>query len=233
MSAAPNEQRDMKAHPAEPQTQDDLAPGVQIPEREYSAPEEYIHESNQTPGPGGEPNPAEPGSDAPQDSTAHEPNSEAEQPVAETKATAADAAAGTNWQEQYLRLMAEFENFKRRTNKEKEQLARHAGEQLLRTFLPVLDDVERSLKAAETSDNVEKLREGLQLVHRNFNSSLHKQGVEVVEAEGKPFDSELHEAIASIPVDDATKKGLVIEVFERGYTYQGKVLRYAKVVTGE
>ena len=218
-----------------PQTADGLEPNVARPNTDTGAgdsgtmPEEYIHHRNDVPG-GDET--GEPSVDPEHASAEAQAAAENEPPLAQPQASAPDAGT-TNWQDQYLRLMADFENFKRRTNKEKEALARHAAEGILKSLLPVLDDLDRALKAAETSDNIEKLREGLTLVHRNFNGALHKQGIEPVQAEGQPFDSELHEAIATVPAPSPDRKGQVLEVFERGYTYQGKVLRYAKVVTAE
>ncbi|MCE3007566.1 MAG: nucleotide exchange factor GrpE [Bacteroidetes bacterium] len=138
----------------------------------------------------------------------------------------------TDWQDRYVRLAAEFDNFRRRTNREKEDLLKYGNTQLLKALLPLLDDLDRTLAVAETSEP-EALIKSLKLVHKNLNSTLEKQGVQTIDAMGQVFDTELHEAIASLPAQEAEKKGKVIEVIEKGYRYQERVIRYAKVITGE
>ncbi len=140
--------------------------------------------------------------------------------------------AGAEWQERYLRLASEFDNFKKRTAREKEHLIKYANEHLLRGFLPVVDDLFRTLAAAQTSDNLEKIREGVGLVHKNFLAALERQGVFPIEAQGRDFDADFHEAIASIPGPEEMR-GKVVEEVEKGYMFYDKVLRYSKVVTGE
>ncbi len=155
--------------------------------------------------------------------------------VEETPATGETPAAeaGDTWKEQYTRLMAEFDNYRKRTTREKETLIRTANEQLILALLPTLDDVDRALKVAETSDNLDRLREGIQLIHKKLNSALERQGVAAIPALGQPFDPDHHESIASLPVEDEAQKGVVIDEVERGYRYHGKVIRFARVVTGE
>lgn len=138
-----------------------------------------------------------------------------------------------DWKDKYVRLLAEFENFRRRTLREKEQLALTAGEQIILALLPTLDDLDRALKAAEASQNLEALKEGVELLHKKLAGALERQGVEPITALGEAFNPDLHEAIANLPVDDPEKKGKVIEEMERGYRFRGKVIRYARVVTGE
>lgn len=160
---------------------------------------------------------------------------EAENTAGQPDTQAADATAdntGSEWQDRYVRLAAEFDNFKRRTNREKEDLLKYGNSQLLTTLLPILDNLDRTLAVAETSEP-EALIKSLKLVHKNLQNTLEKEGVQALEAMGQPFDSELHEAIASMPTDDPDKKGKVIEVIEKGYQYNERVIRYAKVITGE
>lgn len=151
---------------------------------------------------------------------------------AESPSSANETSAAGEWQDRYLRLASEFDNFKKRTVREKEHLIKYANEHLLRAFLPVVDDLFRTLAAAQTSDNLEKIREGIGLVHKNFLSALERQGVFPIEAQGRDFDADFHEAIASMPAGEE-KSGKVIEEVEKGYMFYEKVLRYSKVVTGE
>lgn len=137
------------------------------------------------------------------------------------------------WKERYARMTSDFDNFKKRTNKEKEQLVRFGNEQLLKAFLPVLDDLERALLAAETSENVTSIREGITLVHKNLKYALEKQGVSQISAIGQPFDPEFHEAIGVRAVEETEEKGKIIEEFEKGYMFNEKVLRCTRVVIGE
>jgi molecular chaperone GrpE len=145
----------------------------------------------------------------------------------------APAAPEEDWKDRYTRLAAEFDNFRRRTNKEKDELVQYGNVSLLQAILPVMDDLDRALKAAETAQEVEALRKGLQLVHKNLRNTLEKQGVQLIDSLHQPFDSQLHEAIASMPAAQEELKGKVIEVIEPGYRYREKVIRYAKVITGE
>jgi molecular chaperone GrpE len=150
-----------------------------------------------------------------------------------TEPQAAPPAPEEDWKDRYTRLAAEFDNFRRRTNKEKDELVQYGNVSLLQAILPVMDDLDRALKAAETAQEVEALRKGLQLVHKNLRNTLDKQGVQQLECLHQPFDSQLHEAIASMPAAQEDLKGKVIEVIEPGYRYREKVIRYAKVITGE
>lgn len=159
----------------------------------------------------------------------------------EDEVAAAEAHATTQpeepkadeWKDRYVRLVAEFDNFKKRTNREKEELLRSGNERLLQALLPVVDDLERTLKAAEKASDLASLQEGISLVSKNFLVALAKQGIAEVPAAGQPFDSNLHEAIANIPAPTDDLKGKVVESIEKGYSYNGKVIRYAKVIVGE
>lgn len=137
------------------------------------------------------------------------------------------------WQDRYARMASEFENFKKRTNREKEQLTKFANEQMLKAFLPVIDDLERALVVAEQADNTTAIQDGIKLVHKNLKHALEKQGVITLESVGKDFDSEYHEALGVKAVEDPALKGKVVEEFERGYIFNDKVIRFAKVIIGE
>jgi molecular chaperone GrpE len=138
-----------------------------------------------------------------------------------------------SWEDKYNRLQADFDNFRKRTQREKQQLGDQANRDLLATLLPAIDDLDRALQAAETAEDVQSIREGLQMVDRKLKNTLHKQGVEVFGAAGDDFDVNYHEAIASQPVEDESQKGKVIEVVQKGYMFKDQVIRFAKVITGE
>jgi molecular chaperone GrpE len=161
---------------------------------------------------------------APSDTPIEEVNPEAQQQP---------EAGSDDWRDRYLRLASDFENYKRRNVKEREMLLRNANTELVRVFLPLLDDLGRAMAAAQQSDNVESIKTGLALIERNTRTALEKQGVKAIEALGQPFDSNLHEAIAAMPAPAPDQKGIVLDVVENGYYYQDNVIRYAKVIIGE
>lgn len=130
----------------------------------------------------------------------------------------------------YLRLMAEFDNFRRRTAQERLELVSSAASDTIKGLLPVLDDFERAMKALKDSDDSKVAKEGTELIYSKLMGYLKTKGLEVIDSLGKEFDTDLHEAVAQFPVDDAGKKGKVYDVVQTGYTLNGKVLRYAKVV---
>lgn len=138
-----------------------------------------------------------------------------------------------DWKESYLRLMAEFENYKRRTQKEKAEIIKFANENLLEKFLPVIDDFKRTQKAIGKTDNLAKVKEGIDLVSEKFYNTLSAIGLQPIKTIGEKFDSNFQEAITTIPVQDDSQKGVVIDEAETGYTFNGKVIRYAKVIVGE
>ena len=133
----------------------------------------------------------------------------------------------------YLRLAAEFDNFRKRTQKEKALLIEYASESVITALLPVLDDFERTLTAMETTDNLSSLKDGIRLVNENMWRALKKEGLEPIESKGKPFDSEYHDAITSVPVKEEDQKGQVIDEAEKGYRLKDRVIRYSKVIVGE
>ncbi|MBE6211026.1 MAG: nucleotide exchange factor GrpE [Rikenellaceae bacterium] len=136
------------------------------------------------------------------------------------------------WRDKYIRLQAEFDNFRKRTLREKMDLVQSGGADVLKTMLSVLDDVYRAVEASEKSEDIEALREGEKLVAQKFCDALRSKGVTEIEAKDKAFDSDLHEAVARFAAGE-DKRGKVIDVVQRGYMLGEKVLRYAKVVVGE
>lgn len=135
--------------------------------------------------------------------------------------------------DKYLRLYAEFDNFKRRTIKEKFDMMRTAAQDTLTALLPVLDDFDRAKKIAEDESTTEVLSEGVQLVYHKLYSVLKQKGLEPMESTGETFDPELHEAITEIPAPTEEMKGKIIDTIETGYKLGDKIIRHAKVVTGK
>ncbi|MCH7408801.1 nucleotide exchange factor GrpE [Belliella sp. DSM 111904] len=135
--------------------------------------------------------------------------------------------------DKYLRLYSEFENFRRRTAKEKLDLIKTASEDMMSAIIPVVDDFERAFKANESEEDSSKVREGNQLVFNKFQKVLESKGLKPMEGLiGEPFDADRQEAITQIPAPNEEMKGKVIDVVEKGYTLGDKVVRYAKVVIG-
>ena len=132
----------------------------------------------------------------------------------------------------YIRLMAEFDNFRRRTSQEKLELVSVASMDTIKGLLPVLDDCERALVVLKESDDSSAAKEGTELIYHKLLSYLQSKGLAVIEAKGKEFDTDLHEAVAQFPVQDEEQKGKVFDVVQTGYTLNGKVVRFAKVVVG-
>ena len=133
--------------------------------------------------------------------------------------------------DKYLRLYAEFDNFRRRTTKERVELLQTAGKEVIVSMLPVLDDFERALKAMETATDVVPVKEGVALVQNKFKHILTAKGLKEMVTVGTPFDADLHEGITNIPAGDA-QKGKVVDELEKGYYLNDKVIRFAKVVVG-
>ena len=133
--------------------------------------------------------------------------------------------------DKYLRLYSDFENFRRRSAKEKVDFIRSASEEVIVTLLPVVDDFERALSAHDRNKDDSVFAEGIKLIYSKLYKALEQKGLKPIDAKGKDFDIELHEAITQIPSDDS-QKGKVIEVVEKGYYLNDKVIRFAKVVIG-
>lgn len=160
------------------------------------------------------------------DQTDAEPVDEVAEALAKAEAEAAE------WRDKYLRLQAEFDNYRKRTLKEKMSLVESGGENVIKALLPVVDDVDRALAAMEKSDDVEALRGGVRLISQKFNEVMRQQGVNEIEAVGKEFDVDVHEAVARFPID-GKNSGEIIDVVQKGYKLGEKVIRYAKVVVAE
>lgn len=137
------------------------------------------------------------------------------------------------YKDKFVRLYAEFDNYRRRTNQERLDLIVSANGGLLKDLLPVLDDLDRAVANNEQLEDVAALREGFKLIQNKFKQILLSKGLKEMEAKGLPFDSDLHEAIANIPAPEDAMKGKVIDDVERGYFLNDKVLRFAKVVVGQ
>ena len=174
--------------------------------------------------------------------------------VEETAAQTTDAEAGANmadgteastdtvaeepkveeidWKDKYIRLQAEFDNFRKRTLREKMALIESGGSDVWKAVLPVLDDMERAITASEKSDDIAALREGERLIYNKFVDIMRQKKVVEIEAMGVDFDPDLHEAVARFAAGE-DKSGKVIDVVQRGYKQGEQVLRYAKVVVGE
>jgi len=136
-------------------------------------------------------------------------------------------------QDRYLRLQAEYDNYRKRTLKEKMELTRSAGEDILKGLLPVMDDFERAIQSIDEAEDAEALKDGVHLIYGKFKEFLKQQGVSQMESQDQEFDTDKHEAISKIPAPNEDMKGKVVDVVQTGYYLNDKVLRYAKVVVGE
>lgn len=135
--------------------------------------------------------------------------------------------------DKYLRLSAEFDNYRKRTLKEKAELILNGGEKSLTSILPVVDDFERALKNMEQATDVAAIREGVELIYNKFITVLGQNGVKAIDTKEKPLDTDFHEAIAVIPAPTEKLKGKILDCVQTGYTLNEKVIRHAKVVVGE
>ena len=160
------------------------------------------------------------------------------------KAENADAAENAEKQDEaeliiadlkdkYLRTMAEFDNFRKRTIKERQELILNGGKKTITALLPVIDDMERAMENGKKTDDIEVLREGMQLIYQKLMKTLEAQGVTKIETENADFDTNLHEAVALVPGMGDDKKGKVIDCMATGYKLNDEVIRYAKVAVGQ
>ncbi|BBD46575.1 Protein GrpE [bioreactor metagenome] len=133
----------------------------------------------------------------------------------------------------YLRLHAEFDNFRKRTMKEKADIIKSGGERVLTDMLPFADDFERALQALHTAEDKEAMVEGMDLIYSKFLNFLNQHGVKEIEALGQPFDADKFEAITTVPVQDKSQKGVIIDCVQKGYQLNDKIIRYPKVIVGE
>lgn len=163
-------------------------------------------------------------------------NAEEEQPAKEETpedTIAALQAELEKSQKEYLFLMAEFDNYRKRTVKEKAELIKNGGEKAMLGLLPVIDDFERAIDAIDKSSDVEGLKEGVDLIYNKFMKYLESQQVKPMESTGTDFDADIYEAVTTFPAPDESMKGKVIDTVQKGYTINEKVLRHAKVVVGQ
>jgi molecular chaperone GrpE len=169
----------------------------------------------------------------PEQETSFEENAAA--PEQETEVTAKLSLEDelAEMKDKYLRLYSDFENFKRRTSKERVEFFKTAGQEIITAMLPVLDDFERATKSMDTAKDVSAVKEGVTLVHHKLKNILTQKGLKEMEAQGKDFDADFHEAITNIPAPSPELKGKVVDAVEKGYFLGDKVIRYAKVVVGE
>ncbi len=180
------------------------------------------------------------------DETAQQDNAKAEDTVQEEAPTAeltveeqlanmlAEAQQMVNEErDKYLRLSAEFDNYRKRTLKEKAELIKNGAEKTLTAILPVLDDFERALKNMETSEETKAMKEGVELIFNKFNKVLSQEGLQKIETEGHNFDVDFHEAIALIPAPSEELKGKILDCVQTGYMLNDKVIRHAKVAVAQ
>jgi molecular chaperone GrpE len=136
-------------------------------------------------------------------------------------------------QDKYLRLSAEFDNYRKRTHREKTEMIKTASEELLKKIIPVVDDMERGLNAVNNAVDLNAVKEGMNLIYLRFKEFLQQQGLKEIDAMNHEFNTDFHEAVTKIPVTDESLKGKVVDVIEKGYYLHDKVIRYPKVVVGE
>ena len=163
-------------------------------------------------------------------------NAEEEQPAKEETPEdkiAALQAELEKSQKEHLFLMAEFDNYRKRTVKEKAELIKNGGEKAMLGLLPVIDDFERAIDAIDKSSDVDSLKEGVDLIYNKFMKYLETQQVKPMESTGTDFDADIYEAVTTFPAPDESMKGKVIDTVQKGYTINEKVLRHAKVVVGQ
>ena len=135
--------------------------------------------------------------------------------------------------DKYLRLSAEYDNYRKRTLKERMELIKSAGEDTLINFLPILDNIDRAKKSVDDAKDIEAIKEGINLIYKHILDFLTEKGIKEIESVGETFNTDLHEALTKIPAPEESLKGKVVDVIEKGYKLKDKVLRYAKVVVGE
>ena len=135
--------------------------------------------------------------------------------------------------DKWLRSVAEFENYRKRTLKERAELILNGGEKVITAILPIIDDMERAIENGAKTDDPEVLREGMSLIHQKFMKTLEAQGVSKIETENADFDTDVHEAVAMVPGMGDDKKGKVIDCLQQGYKLNDKVIRHAKVAVGK
>jgi molecular chaperone GrpE len=160
-------------------------------------------------------------------------NSESGENVTNTNNAAADDSKLQEMNDKYLRLYSEYDNYRKRTMKEKADIIKTAGEEVFKAILPVMDDFERAIKANETVEDASAIKEGLKLIYNKFKNSIQQKGLTAFESKGEVFNPDTMEAITHIPAEDKDLKGKVVDEVEKGYKLGDKVIRFAKVVVGQ
>ena len=158
-----------------------------------------------------------------------------DEPEAAVKSQAEEELLGklTEMQDRYLRLSAEFDNYRKRTLKEKIELSQSGGESVIKSLLPVIDDFDRAMNSMRSTSDYNAVKEGLELIYSKINDFLKQNGVKEIEVMNEAFNGDFHEAVTTVAVEDDKLKGLIIDVTQKGYTLNDKVIRYPKVVVGE
>jgi molecular chaperone GrpE len=139
----------------------------------------------------------------------------------------------TELNDKYLRLYSEFDNFRKRTAKERIELIQTAGEDVFKSILPVIDDLERAIKANSEATDVKVVNDGVNLVFNKLKNTLSQKGLQEMKSIGETFDADIHEAITNVPAPSEELKGKIVDEMEKGYTLNGKVIRFAKVIIGQ
>ena len=151
----------------------------------------------------------------------------------DSEAVVDEVAKYNDLNDRFIRLHAEFDNYRKRSNREKVDLISSANAGLLKDLLPILDDFERGITNNLESTDISAVKEGFNLIYAKFNGIIDAKGMKVMDCQNQVFDSEFHEAIGNLPVDDPELKGKIIQVVENGYTLNDKVIRFAKVLVGQ
>lgn len=183
---------------------------------------------------------AQPEADNTDDKKTETDNCQDKSSASDTDNASKDADKGDDLQkkydelnDRYLRLMAEFDNYRKRTLKEKMDLTKYAEEDVIKGILPVVDNMERAIKSLESATDINAVKEGIDLIYKKFQEFLEKRGIKEIEALNKELDTDLHEAVTKFAAPSEDLKGKIIDVIEKGYYLHDKVIRYAKVVVGE
>ena len=155
-----------------------------------------------------------------------------EEPKKDTKEKS-DREKLAELQDKYLRLTAEYDNYRKRTLREKMELTKSAGEDILKGLLPIMDDFERALQSIDESGENQAVKDGIHLIYNKFKDFLKQQGVREIEAQDQEFNTDRHEAISKIPAPSEDMKGKVVDVVQKGYNLNDKIIRFAKVIVGE
>lgn len=160
-------------------------------------------------------------------------NEEVNNEAVDSETVVDEVAKYNDLNDRFIRLHAEFDNYRKRSNREKVDLISSANAGLLKDLLPILDDFERGITNNLESTDISAVKEGFNLINAKFNGIIDAKGMKVMDCQNQVFDSEFHEAIGSLPVDDPKLKGKIIKVVENGYTLNDKVIRFAKVLVGQ